>query len=224
MVRKLGSRGIKVPTGFATTADAYWHFIKTNRLEPLIVSKFAEFKAAKATVTEIGSAIRSAILKGEWPEDLGRAIRQAYQDLSERLGMNAADVAVRSSATAEDLPEASFAGQQESFLNVAGGEDALVAACRRCFASLFTDRAIALSRGNSGFDHLKVGFSRSACIKMVRSDRAACGRDVHARHRNGFRSHCPDERRVGSRRRISCKGQLIPMSIRYLSPCSPTPR
>ena len=70
MVRKLDSRGIKVPTGFATTADAYWHFIKTNRLEPLIVSKFAEFKAAKATVTEIGSAIRSAILKGEWPEDL----------------------------------------------------------------------------------------------------------------------------------------------------------
>jgi pyruvate, water dikinase len=113
MVRKLGSRGIKVPTGFATTADAYWHFIKTNRLEPLIISKFAEFKAAKATVTEIGSAIRSTILKGEWPEDLWRAIRQAYQDLSERLGIDEADVAVRSSATAEDLPEASFAGQQE---------------------------------------------------------------------------------------------------------------
>ena len=82
MVRKLGSRGIKVPTGFATTADAYWHFIKTNCLEPLIASNFAEFKAGKATVTEIGSAIRSAIISGEWPEDLGRTIRQAYQDLS----------------------------------------------------------------------------------------------------------------------------------------------
>ena len=172
MVRKLGSRGIKVPTGFATTADAYWHFIKTNRLEPLIASKFAKFKAAKATVTEIGSAIRSAILKGEWPEDLGRAIRQAYQDLSERLGMDEADVAVRSSATAEDLPEASFAGQQESFLNVRG-EDALLAACRACFASLFTDRAI-VYREAMGFDHLKVGFSVGV-QQMVRSDLAGAG-------------------------------------------------
>ncbi len=172
MLGHLGSHGIKVPFGFATTARAYRHFIEANRLDPLLAAKFADLKAGKATVTETGSAIRSAILKGEWPEDLASAICQAYQDLSRRLSMAEADVAVRSSATAEDLPEASFAGQQESFLNIRG-ESALLGACRRCLASLFTDRAISY-REAKGFDHLKVALSIGV-QHMVRSDLAGAG-------------------------------------------------
>lgn len=148
MLRNLGSQGIKIPPGFATTADAYWRFIDTNRLGPLIASKVAELKEGKATETETGSAIRSAILKDEWPEDLAGVICQAYQDLSQRVGLDEAGVAVRSSATAEDLPEASFAGQQETFLNIRG-KASLLGACRRCLASLFTDLGARRERGAS---------------------------------------------------------------------------
>jgi pyruvate, water dikinase len=172
MVRNLGRYGIKVPPGFATTADVYRHFIEANELEPHIATRLAELKAGKTPIAETGSAIRAAILKGEWPDDLADAIRQAYRDLSQRLGMDEADVAVRSSATAEDLPEASFAGQQESFLNVRG-EAALLVACRRCCASLFTDRAISY-REAKGFDHLKVALSVGV-QQMVRSDLAGAG-------------------------------------------------
>jgi pyruvate,water dikinase len=166
MVRKLGSRGIKVPTGFATTADAYWHFIKTNRLEPLIVSKFAEFKAAKATVTEIGSAIRSAILKGAWPEDMGRTIRQAYQDVGAPRHERA-DVAVRSSATAEDLPEASLPVSRKASLTW-GRMPCLPPAAA---ASLPSSPTAPSSIARQWVDHLKVGFSVGV-QQMVRSDLA----------------------------------------------------
>ena len=172
MVRHLGSHGIKVPPGFATTAEGYRHFIAANDLEPLIGSTLAELKLGTASVAEVGSAIRAAILKAECPEDLAGAICQAYQDLSQRLGVDEADVAVRSSATAEDLPDASFAGQQESFLNIRG-QAALLDASRRCFASLFTDRAIGY-REAKGFDHLKVALSIGV-QQMVRSDLAGAG-------------------------------------------------
>lgn len=172
MLRHLGGQGIKVPPGFATTAAAYWRFIDANRLGPLIAAKVAELKAGTATATETGSAIRAAILRGEWPEDLAQAIGDAYQLLSKRLGVDEAEVAVRSSATAEDLPEASFAGQQESFLNVRG-RAALLDACRRCLASLFTNRAISY-REAKGFDHLKVALSVGVQL-MVRSDLAGAG-------------------------------------------------
>ena len=172
MVRHLGRYGIKVPPGFAITADGYRHFIEANNLETLIASRLAELEGGKASVAEVGSAIRAATLKAECPEDLTGAICQAYRDLSQRLGMDEADVAVRSSATAEDLPDASFAGQQETFLNVRG-EAGVLDACRRCFASLFTDRAISY-REAKGFDHLKVALSIGV-QQMVRSDLAAAG-------------------------------------------------
>ena len=172
MVRNLGRYGIKVPPGFAITADGYWHFIEANSLETLIASRLAEFKGGKASVAELGLAIRGAMLKARCPEDLAGAICQAYRDLSQRLGTDEADVAVRSSATAEDLPDASFAGQQETFLNVRG-EASVLDACRRCFASLFTDRAISY-REAKGFDHLKVALSIGV-QQMVRSDLAGAG-------------------------------------------------
>jgi len=171
MVRNLGRYDIKVPPGFAITADGYRHFLSANDLEPLIASRLAELKAGKASVAEVGSALRTAVLKAEWPEDLAAAICQAYRDLSQRLGSHEADVAVRSSATAEDLPDASFAGQQETFLNVRG--KTLLDACRRCFASLFTDRATSY-REAKGFNHLKVALSIGV-QQMVRSDLAGAG-------------------------------------------------
>lgn len=172
LVRNLSSYGIKVPPGFAVVAEGYWYFIETNGLRPLIAAELAALKEGKAQVAETGRTIRSAIEQGAWPEDLAGSIRQAYRDLSRRLGAGRPDVAVRSSATAEDLPEASFAGQHESFLNVSG-EGELLDACRSCYASLFSDRAISY-REAKGFDHLKVALSIGV-QQMVRSDLAGAG-------------------------------------------------
>jgi pyruvate, water dikinase len=172
MVRNLGPYDIKVPPGFAITADAYRHFLAANNLEPLIAAKLAELKGGKVSDAEIGLALRAAIETAEWPKDLADAVCHAYRDLSRRLRVDEADVAVRSSATAEDLPEASFAGQQETFLNIRG-EAALLNAARRCFASLFTDRAISY-REAKGFEHLKLALSIGV-QQMVRSDLAGAG-------------------------------------------------
>src|SRR5262249_32936006 len=166
-----GRYDIKVPHGFAITADGYRHFLSVNNLEPKIASRLAEHKDGKASVAEVGSSLRAAMLKAEWPKDLAEAICQAYRDLSQRSGSDEADVAVRSSATAEDLPDASFAGQQETFLN--GRGETLPGACRRCFALLFTDRAISY-RETKGFNHLKVALSIGV-QQMVRSDLAGAG-------------------------------------------------
>jgi len=172
MVQNLGRHGIKVPPGFAITADGYRRFLDANDLRPLIGAHLAELASGKASAAKIGPLIRAAIENGSWPEDLAGAIRQAYRDLSQRLGLAEAEVAVRSSATAEDLPEASFAGQQESYLNIRG-ERALLDACRHCLASLFTDRAISY-REAKGFDHLKVALAIGV-QQMVRSDLAGSG-------------------------------------------------
>jgi pyruvate,water dikinase len=172
MVRTLGEKGVKVPAGFATTADAYWGFIKANGLKELMDEKLAEFTAGHATLAETGTAIRQAVVRGEFPEDTAEAIRAAYAILCERIGKPNADVAVRSSATAEDLPDASFAGQQETYLNVRGN-DALLDYCRRCYASLFTDRAISY-RIAKGFDHMKVALSIGV-QRMVRADIGGSG-------------------------------------------------
>lgn len=172
MVRSLGERGVRVPPGFATAADAYWRFVEAIALGEQIKARLAAFQSGKSSLAETGSAIRSAFLKAKWPEDLSAAIDDAYRQLGERIGDAEADVAVRSSATAEDLPNASFAGQQETFLNIRG-KDALLDACRRCFASLFTDRAISY-REAKGFDHLKVALSIGV-QQMVRSDLAGSG-------------------------------------------------
>jgi pyruvate,water dikinase len=172
MVGNLGGRGVRVPPGVAATAEAYWRFVDGNGLRPVIASAMADWAAGRIPLADAGSAVRKAFLAATVPEAVAAAIRAAYRDLCARAGKPDADVAVRSSATAEDLPDASFAGQQESFLNIRG-EDALLEACRRCYASLFTDRAISY-RQIKGFDHLKVALSIGV-QRMVRSDLAGAG-------------------------------------------------
>jgi pyruvate,water dikinase len=172
MVCNLGKDGIRVPPGFATTADAYWRYVEANGLRATIGASLAALDAGHAPLAEVGAAIRREFLRGTWPQELAEAIRAAYRELCRRAGKSNADVAVRSSATAEDLPDASFAGQQESFLNIRG-EPALLEACRRCYASLFTDRAISYRQAH-GFDHLKVALS-IGIQAMVRSDLGAAG-------------------------------------------------
>ena len=172
MVANLAARGVRVPPGFATVATAYWCFLDENALRPKIAAALDDLSEGRLTLAEAGDQIRRAILHGAWPEQTARDIRGAYEALCLRAGEPEVDVAVRSSATAEDLPDASFAGQQETFLNVRG-ERALLDACRRCYASLFTDRAISY-RQAKGFDHLKVALS-IGIQRMVRSDLGGAG-------------------------------------------------
>ncbi|AOJ73395.1 MULTISPECIES: phosphoenolpyruvate synthase [Burkholderia] len=172
MVGNLSAQGVRVPPGFATTADAYRRFIDANGLLQIIRGALDEFDAHKVSLAEAGASIRRAILRGEWPADIADAIRSAYGALCRLAAQENVDVAVRSSATAEDLADASFAGQQETYLNVRG-ERALLDACRRCYASLFTDRAISY-RAEKGFDHLQVALSIGV-QRMVRSDLGGAG-------------------------------------------------
>lgn len=172
MICNLNSQGISVPPGFATTAEAYWEFVEANDLRPVIERALQAYRDRKIPLTEAGQTLRSAFLHGEFPERTANEIRAAYRSLSRLFDVEATDVAVRSSATAEDLPDASFAGQQETFLNV-HGEPSLLDACRRCYASLFTDRAISY-RETKGFDHLKVALSIGV-QKMVRADLGGAG-------------------------------------------------
>lgn len=172
MTAALAQKGVKVPSGFATTASAYRIFLLENKLEPTIKGHIDDFHAGKATLQETGNAIRSLFLESSFPTRIADEIVSAYKELSQRLGVDRPAVAVRSSATAEDLPDASFAGQQETFLNVRG-ERSLLDACRRCYASLFTDRAISY-REAKGFDHLGVALSIGV-QQMVRSDLSGSG-------------------------------------------------
>src|SRR5581483_1384298 len=172
MVRNLDKKGVRVPPGFATTADAYWRYIEANDLRRVISDSLAALKAGHAPLAEVGATIRHEFLRGTWPKDISEAIQASYRELCRRAGKANADVAVRSSATAEDLPDASFAGQQETYLNIRG-EDALLDACRRCFASLFTDRAISY-RSAKGFDDMKIALSVGV-QRMVRSDLGGAG-------------------------------------------------
>ena len=172
MVATLACQGVNVPPGFALTAEAFWRFVDANSLQPVIASALAELDGGKLSLAETGHTIRRAMLRGEWPAETVEAIRLAYDELNRRVGQTDIDVAVRSSATAEDLPEASFAGQQETYLNIRG-ERALLDACRRCYASLFTDRAISY-RQAKGIDHSKVALSVGV-QRMVRSDLGGAG-------------------------------------------------
>ena len=172
MVRTLKDKGVRVPGGFATTADAFREYVAANNIEPELRAHVEALKSEKTSLHETGETIRRLFLDGEFPEAIAEEIRDAYRELSRRSGQAEISVAVRSSATAEDLPQASFAGQQETFLNVRG-ERALLDACRRCYASLFTDRAISY-RETQGFDHLEVALSIGV-QRMVRSDLAGSG-------------------------------------------------
>ena len=172
MVRTLGDKGIKVPPGFATTADAYWSFIDANQFRAEISALIDDWTAGRMGLAETGSTIRHLMQQGTWPAELAEAICESYRELCRRSGKENVPVAVRSSATAEDLPDASFAGQQETYLNIRGEADLLVA-CRRCYASLFTDRAISY-RKTKGFDQMKVALSIGV-QQMVRSDLGGSG-------------------------------------------------
>jgi len=172
MIRNLSSKGINIPDGFAVTADAYKYFINVNNLNEPIKKILSDLD--KSNVEELkkrGKKIRNLILSGKMPEDLQNAIIEAYSEMEKKYGKNV-DVAVRSSATAEDLPDASFAGQQETYLNIQGAQN-VIQAVKKCFASLFTDRAISY-RIDKGFNHFSVYLS-AAVQKMIRSDKAAAG-------------------------------------------------
>ncbi|HSN82830.1 MAG TPA: phosphoenolpyruvate synthase [Polyangiales bacterium] len=172
MIRHLRERDVRVPGGFATTADAYRSFLEHNELEEELRDLTESLAKGEQTLQDVGAAIRRAFRRGSFPEDVEQSIREAYAELSSRNEVEEISVAVRSSATAEDLPEASFAGQQETYLNVKGADE-LLDACRDCYASLFTDRAINY-RQERGFDHLKVALSVGVQT-MVRSDKAGAG-------------------------------------------------
>ncbi|WP_369814502.1 phosphoenolpyruvate synthase [Cylindrospermopsis sp. CR12] len=172
MIQQLTKQGVKVPTGFATTAYAYRYFIATAGLETKLRSIFANLDVDDVeNLHQRGKQARSLMLETPFPVELQEAIARSYQTLCQEYGANL-DVAVRSSATAEDLPDASFAGQQETYLNVHGIKGVLDA-CHRCFASIFTDRAISY-RQLKGFDHFEVALSVGV-QKMVRSDLASSG-------------------------------------------------
>lgn len=184
MYRELSQQGVKVPNGFATTAEGFRYFLRDSGLEEQIAQLLAGLDTNDiAALRNCGRRTREAILSAEMPEPLEKAILEAYAQLSEEAG-HPVDVAVRSSATAEDLPDASFAGQQETYLNVQG-ERALHEACRRCFASLFTDRAISY-RVDKGFDHNKVALSIGV-QRMVRSDVGSSGVMFSLDTESGFR-------------------------------------
>jgi pyruvate, water dikinase len=172
MTQSLGSAGVPVPPGFATSANLYREFLTANQLDEPIAQTLTLLSDGDVTLQHAGSRIRKLIQEGEFTQPQRDAISEAYDLLGERVGDDHCDVAVRSSATAEDLPEASFAGQQESYLNVRGAS-AVLDACRFCFASLFTDRAITY-REEQGFAHSEVALSVGV-QKMVRSDRASAG-------------------------------------------------
>jgi len=172
MYRNLVPKGVPIPNGFAITAHAYRHLLKASGAMDKIRAIMEGLDTHDMdNLMERGSRIRALIRNLEIPADLQSAIIQAYRKLEETYGANV-DVAVRSSATAEDLPDASFAGQQETYLNIRGAED-LMDACQRCFASLFTNRAISY-RQDKGFDHFSIALSIGV-QKMVRSDLSASG-------------------------------------------------
>jgi pyruvate,water dikinase len=172
MIGNLSSKGINVPSGFAITAEAYKYVIKKAGISRKIRDTLSGLDTHDMeNLSNRGKEIRNLIRNAPCPEELEQEIRIAYREMEKRYGVNV-DVAVRSSATAEDLPTASFAGQQETYLNVRGEEE-LPRKVMECFASLFTNRAISY-RVDKGFDHLKV-FLSAGVQKMVRSDLACSG-------------------------------------------------
>lgn len=172
MMTALRRDGVRIPDGFATTSSAYRAFVAENGLQQPVRAVLGRYHEGKIDLQKTGDTIRRLFLDAVLPEALATSILAAYRDLSSCLGKADIAVAVRSSATAEDLPEASFAGQQESFLNIVG-EESLLDSCRRCYASLFTDRAIAYREGR-GVDHLAVALSIGV-QPMVRSDLSGSG-------------------------------------------------
>ena len=185
MIGHLDALGVSVPGGFATTADAFRAFVAHNQLHDRIYSRLDGLDVDDvAVLTRVGAEIRSWVIEAPLQADLERDIRDAYAELCQRAGGTDVAVAVRSSATAEDLPDASFAGQQETFLNVCGADDVVVRV-KEVFASLYNDRAIAY-RVHHGFKHEDVFLSAGVQL-MVRSDLGASGVLFTLDTESGFR-------------------------------------
>ncbi|SHF26137.1 phosphoenolpyruvate synthase [Flavisolibacter ginsengisoli] len=185
MLQNLTKLGVSIPGGFVITVNAYQEFIRHNNLDEKIraLVKQIDYKSVES-LRRSGLQIRNVIRNGRFPSHLSQEIIDCYYDLSKRYDQEGTDVAVRSSATAEDLPDASFAGQQETYLNVRGPA-ALMDSVRNCFASLFTDRAISY-RETFKYDHFEIGLS--VCIqKMVRSDLGASGVAFSLDTESGFK-------------------------------------
>jgi pyruvate, water dikinase len=185
MYRTLTGKGVHVPNGFAITAVAYHYFLEEAGIKKEIRHILSDLNTRNMkNLSEHGAKVRKTILSATLPLDLQAKIALAYKQLEKEYGKNC-DVAVRSSATAEDLPDASFAGQQETYLDIRGPK-ALMEACKRCFASLFTNRAISY-RVDKGFDHFSIGLSIGV-QKMVRSDKACSGVMFSIDTETGFRN------------------------------------
>ena len=185
MLQNLGQLGIKIPGGFVITVAAYREFIRYNNLDEAIHNIINSIKLDDIESLRRGGLQARQLLKNaKFPRELSDAIIEKYYELSKTYGQDITDVAVRSSATAEDLPDASFAGQQETYLNVRGPAP-LMNAVRNCFASIFTDRAISY-RQSFGYDHFSIGLS--VCVqKMVRSDLGASGVAFSLDTESGFK-------------------------------------
>ena len=182
MYSDLASHGVRIPNGFATTAEAFRSYLKENELDEKLENLLEDLDRKEySNLDKIGGEARKLILQGNFSQDLEQAIKQAYKELS---GEKHIEVAVRSSATAEDLPEASFAGQHDSFLNISG-EEALLGAVKNCFSSLYTNRAIKY-REDKNFKHRDVALSVGV-QKMVRSDRGSSGVGFTIDPESGFR-------------------------------------
>jgi len=185
MLQNLTSLGVTIPDGFVVTVNAYYAFLKHNALDEKIKETIDAIDHDNIeSLRRGGMQIRQSFLNGKFSEEMREEITNCYLELSAQYGQEMTDIAVRSSATAEDLPDASFAGQQETFLNVRGPE-MLMDSIRKCFASLFTDRAISY-RESFGYDHLELALS--VCVqKMVRSDLGTSGVAFSIDTESGFK-------------------------------------
>ncbi|MFA6502992.1 MAG: phosphoenolpyruvate synthase [Candidatus Paceibacterota bacterium] len=184
LIRELEPKGVRIPHGFAVTADAYYHYLKETGLDTFIEETLKGLNTKNLKeLARCGKLVREKMRATPLPADLASAIGEAYERMEKQYGKET-DVAVRSSATAEDLPGASFAGEQETYLNIRGTKDVIRAAVWT-MASLFTDRAISY-RADRGFDHMKVALSVGV-QKMVRSDKGASGIMFTVDTESGFR-------------------------------------
>ena len=215
MFSKLSQKGINIPNGFAITSEAFFHYLKFNKIEEKLKEIFKNFnpKSLKS-LKETGNSARNLILKGKFPPDLENEISKAYRKLSKIYNQENIDVAVRSSATLEDIKEASFAGQHESYINISGFQN-LIFAVKKCFASLYTDRAIAY-REEKGFGNLKIALS--VCVqKMVRSDLASSGVMFTLDTETGFENVVLINSIYGQGEMI-VKGKIIPDTFYVFKP------
>lgn len=215
MISQLSKQGVSVPDGFATTAEAYFYFLKQSGLDKKIKEIIKDLDVSNISqLKRVGGQIRQVVIRAEFSKEFEKEIIKSYKKLSKKYGEENTDVAVRSSATAEDLPSASFAGQHETYLNIKG-EKELLKAVKKCFASLFTNRAISY-RTHYGFSHLKIALSVGV-QKMVRSDLASSGVIFTLDTESGFKDIVLINASYGLGEMV-VQGKIIPDEYKVFSP------